>query len=56
MLQKEETNRRKPAIEYFADLLELYDADVEEIIRFGEDLDLEDLEAIWMRFISYDPK
>ena len=30
---------RKPGFEYFTELLELYDADPEEIARFGEKLD-----------------
>lgn len=29
---------RKPGIEYFAELLELYDSEPEEIARFGEEL------------------
>jgi hypothetical protein len=35
---------RKPGIEYYADLLELYDSVPEEIERFGEELD--DLETV----------
>ena len=41
---------RKPGFEYFADLLELYDADPEEIARFGEELD--DLETIIARIVQ----
>lgn len=40
MLQNEKTSgKRKPAIEYCEDLLELHDAEPEEIARFGEELD-----------------
>ena len=39
MLRNKKTNRKKPGSEYSAELLELYDADPEEIARFGEKLD-----------------
>ena len=39
MLRNKKTNRKKLGSEYSAELLELYDADPEEIARFGEKLD-----------------
>jgi hypothetical protein len=41
---------RKPGIEYFAELLELYDSEPGEIARFGEELD--DLETIIGRIVQ----
>jgi hypothetical protein len=44
---------KKPSSEYYAELLELYDAEPEEIARFGEKLDEElgDLETIIRKII-----
>lgn len=37
---------RKPSSEYYAELLELYDADPEEIERFCEELNLDDWQTV----------
>jgi hypothetical protein len=45
---------KKPSSEYYAELLELYDADPEEIARYGEKLDeeLDDLETVTAKIIQ----
>ena len=45
---------RKPSSEYYDELLELYDADPEEIARYGEKLDeeLDDLETVTAKIIQ----
>lgn len=50
MLRNEKTNRRKRGSDYHADLLELCDADPEEIERFGGE-DLDDLVTIIRKII-----
>ena len=53
MLRNKKTNRKKLGSEYSAELLELYDADPEEIARFGEKLDeeLDDWETVVRKII-----
>ncbi len=41
---------KKPSSEYYEELLELYDAETEEIARFGEGLD--DLETVIAKIVQ----